>query len=148
ETPGVEGMWAAGMWAERVRQARTSALRQLRSLADHNLDEAGRGFERLCRGIGRRDVEMRILVVGAGVIGSVYAARLLEAGHTVMVCARGRRLAELRDGGLVLEDAETGRRTAHKVDAVATPDGVACNLVLVAVRRDQMIATVPLLANV
>ena len=90
---------------------------------------------------------MRILVVGAGVIGSVYAARLLEAGHTVTVCARGRRLGELRDGGLILQDAETSRRTAHEVRAVATPDGVGCDLVLVAVRRDQMVGAVPLLAN-
>jgi 2-dehydropantoate 2-reductase len=90
---------------------------------------------------------MRILVVGAGVIGSVYAARLLEAGHTVTVCARGRRLGELRDGGLILQNAETGRRTAYEVGAVATPDGVACDLALVAVRRDQMVGTVPLLAN-
>ena len=79
--------------------------------------------------------------------GSVYAAHLLEAGNTVTVCARGRRLGELRDGGLILQDAETGRRTAHKVGAVATPDGVACDLALVAVRRDQMVGTVPLLAN-
>lgn len=90
---------------------------------------------------------MRVLVMGAGVIGSVYAARLLEAGHTVTVCARGRRLAELRDRGLVLQDAETGRRTVHQVQAVASPDGVACDLVLVAVRRDQMVGTVPALVN-
>jgi 2-dehydropantoate 2-reductase len=90
---------------------------------------------------------MRILVVGAGVIGSVYAARLLEAGHTVTVCARGRRLGELRDGGLILQDAETGQRTTHEVGAIATPDGVASDLALVAVRRDQMVGTVPLLAN-
>jgi 2-dehydropantoate 2-reductase len=91
---------------------------------------------------------MRILVVGAGVIGSVYAAHLLEAGHAVTLCARGRRLAELRDVGLILQDAETGRRTAHEVCAVATPDGVACDLALVAVRRDQMVDTVPLLTKV
>jgi 2-dehydropantoate 2-reductase len=90
---------------------------------------------------------MRILVMGAGVIGSVYAARLLEAGHPVTVCARGRRLAQLRDGGLILQDAETGLRTAHQVRAVATLDGVECELVLVAVRRDQMVGTVPPLAN-
>src|SRR5689334_7836548 len=90
---------------------------------------------------------MRILVIGAGVIGSVYAARLLEAGHTVTLCARGRRLGELRDRGLILQDAETGRRTAYEVDAVDTTDGVTCDLVLVAVRRDQMVGTVPLLAN-
>ncbi|MDR3662665.1 MAG: 2-dehydropantoate 2-reductase N-terminal domain-containing protein [Mycobacterium sp.] len=90
---------------------------------------------------------MRILVIGAGVIGSVYAALLSEAGHTVTVCARGPRLAQLRDRGLILQDAETGWRTAYQVGAVATLDGVACDLVLVAVRRDQMVATVPLLAN-
>ena len=90
---------------------------------------------------------MRIVVAGAGVIGSVYAGRLLEAGHEVTLCARGRRLAELRERGLILEDAETGRRTAESVRAVATPDGVQCDLVVVAVRRDQMLATVPLLAN-
>ena len=33
---------------------------------------------------------MRVLVLGAGVIGSVYAARLLQAGHHVMLLARGQ----------------------------------------------------------
>jgi 2-dehydropantoate 2-reductase len=91
--------------------------------------------------------EMRVLVVGAGVIGSIYAASLLEAGHTVTVCARGRRLAELRSGGLVLQDAATGRCTTHEMDAVATPDGVACDLVIVAVRRDQMVSAARQLAD-
>lgn len=90
---------------------------------------------------------MRILVVGAGVIGSVYAASLLEAGHTVTVCARGRRLAELHSGGLVLQDAATGRCTTQKVVAVATPDGVACDLVIVAVRREQMVSAARQLAD-
>lgn len=34
---------------------------------------------------------MRILVLGAGVIGSVYASKLLAAGHDVVLLARGRR---------------------------------------------------------
>ena len=54
---------------------------------------------------------MRTLVVGAGVIGSVYAGKLLEAGHEVVLLARGRRLSDLQAYGLVLEDAESGRRT-------------------------------------
>ena len=37
---------------------------------------------------------MRILVLGAGVIGSVYAAKLLQAGHEVVLLARGHRLAD------------------------------------------------------
>jgi ketopantoate reductase len=46
---------------------------------------------------------MRILVFGAGVIGSVYAGKLLQAGHHVVLLARGRRLRDLRARGLVLE---------------------------------------------
>ena len=53
---------------------------------------------------------MRVLIVGAGVIGSVYAGRLLAAGHAVTLCARADRFAELKESGLVLEDAQTGQR--------------------------------------
>ena len=56
---------------------------------------------------------MRILVLGAGVIGSVYAGKLLEAGHEVVLLARGSRLADLQSHGLLLEDAESGNRTAQ-----------------------------------
>jgi 2-dehydropantoate 2-reductase len=91
---------------------------------------------------------VRILVLGAGVIGSVYAGHLLEAGHFVTLCARGRRLAELREHGLILEDAHAGHRRNHSLPIVATPDtDIPWDLTLVAVRRDQMLTTVPLLAN-
>ena len=36
---------------------------------------------------------MRILVYGAGNIGSLYAGLLAESGQQVVVLARGRRLA-------------------------------------------------------
>jgi 2-dehydropantoate 2-reductase len=42
---------------------------------------------------------MRIFVVGAGVIGSVYAGKLLEAGREVALLARGRRLSDLQAHG-------------------------------------------------
>ena len=40
---------------------------------------------------------MKILVYGAGTIGSLYAAKLKDAGHDVTILARGRRLHEIRD---------------------------------------------------
>lgn len=43
---------------------------------------------------------MRILVYGAGVIGSLYAAHLSEAGYSVSILARGERLGDLRQNGL------------------------------------------------
>jgi ketopantoate reductase len=44
---------------------------------------------------------VRILTVGAGVIGSVSAGKLLQAGHHLVMLARGRRLAGLRTHRLV-----------------------------------------------
>jgi 2-dehydropantoate 2-reductase len=53
---------------------------------------------------------VRILVVGAGVIGCIYAAKPSETGHEVVLLARGRRLPDLEIHGLVLEEAESGQR--------------------------------------
>jgi 2-dehydropantoate 2-reductase len=47
---------------------------------------------------------MRILVYPAGVQGSLYGARLKEAGQDVAILARGKRLAELRARGVILVD--------------------------------------------
>ena len=43
---------------------------------------------------------MRILIYGAGVIGSLYGALLAKAGFDVTVYARGRRLESLSQEGL------------------------------------------------
>ena len=39
---------------------------------------------------------MRILIYGAGVIGSLYAALFAEAGYDTNIYARGKRLEDLR----------------------------------------------------
>jgi 2-dehydropantoate 2-reductase len=92
---------------------------------------------------------VRILVVGAGVIGSVYAGKLLGAGHEVVLFARGRRLAELLASGLILEDAESGRRTELPVTAVGAldADGPRYDLVLVPVRAEQLAGTLPVVST-
>lgn len=46
---------------------------------------------------------MKILIYGAGVIGSLYAALLAQAGFNVTVLARGKRLADLQSNGLRYE---------------------------------------------
>ena len=43
---------------------------------------------------------MRILIYGAGVIGSLYAALFAEAGYDTNIYARGKRLEILRNNGL------------------------------------------------
>ena len=92
---------------------------------------------------------MRILIVGAGVIGTVYGAKLLESGHEIVMLARGDRLIELRQHGLVLENAEHRRRTALPVSVVdAVSPGDPYDLVLAPVRHDQLKATVPVVRKV
>ena len=90
---------------------------------------------------------MNILVYGAGVIGSVYAARLQEAGYSVTLLARGQRAVSLQAQGILLEDAATGRRTITRVSVVEhlTPTD-SFDVVLIAVRMDQLASILPTLA--
>lgn len=90
---------------------------------------------------------MKILIYGAGVLGSLYAARLAHAGHDLTLLARGQRLAELRAHGIVIEDAATGQRSTTSVNLVKqlAPDD-AYDLVVVLVRKNQVSAILPILA--
>jgi 2-dehydropantoate 2-reductase len=75
------------------------------------------------------------LFYGAGVIGSVYAARLKESGQDVSILARGDRLTSIREQGIVLEDVLSGKRTntsLNVVDRLAPEDSY--DLVVVCVR--------------
>lgn len=46
---------------------------------------------------------LKILMIGAGGIGGYYAARLAEAGHQVVLTARGGHLQALRADGLTVD---------------------------------------------
>lgn len=52
---------------------------------------------------------MRILIYGAGVIGSIFAGRLVASGQDITVLAQGKRLSELSQNGIVL--SMPGQRT-------------------------------------
>lgn len=51
---------------------------------------------------------MRFLIIGAGNIGSLYAAKLAQSAQEVTVLARGARLEEIRQRGR-FGHAEHGR---------------------------------------
>lgn len=90
---------------------------------------------------------MKILFYGAGVLGSLYAARLQEAGQEVSILARGQRLADIREHGIVLEDSDTGQRTTTRLNAVdqLAPND-AYDLVVVLMQKHQITAILPALA--
>jgi len=90
---------------------------------------------------------MKILVYGAGNMGSLYAALLQESGQEVSVLARGTRLTDLRDHGIRLQSEATGQQTDVRVDAVERLEaGDAYDLVLVVLPGDRVSQVLPILA--
>ena len=81
---------------------------------------------------------MRILIAGAGVIGTVYGAHLGAAGHAVSVLSHPPRTGDITAAGLIARDVLTGSRV--ETPAVVVPDAATgrYDLVLVAVRADQL----------
>jgi 2-dehydropantoate 2-reductase len=80
---------------------------------------------------------MKILIVGAGVIGTVYGAHVAAAGNQVSVLSHGPRTAEVAAGGLRAREVLGRGRVDANADVV--PDaGGTYDIVLVAVRRDQL----------
>jgi len=61
---------------------------------------------------------MKTLVYGAGVLGSLYAGLLQEAGKDVSLLARGKRLQELKEHGLIVENFITGNTIKIKINLV------------------------------
>lgn len=61
---------------------------------------------------------MRILVYGAGVLGSYLAHELLHGGNDVTILARGRRADELQQNGNVIRHYLQLRTTVDKVNVI------------------------------
>lgn len=91
---------------------------------------------------------MKILVYGAGVIGSLFAGRLAASGHDLTLLARGRRLQEVRENGLILYNVATKKQEKIPVKTIETlaPDSVY-DYVLVVMQRTQVDAVLDDLAK-
>jgi len=90
---------------------------------------------------------VKILIYGAGPLGSVFAARLQEAGHKVSLLARGQRLADLREHGIVLVDTQTGQETVARPWIIERLDPQdTYDLVLVIMRKNRALEILPALA--
>ncbi len=90
---------------------------------------------------------MKILVYGAGVLGSLLAARLKQAGFDVDLLARGQRLQDLHRTGICLENALTGKTENVPIRLVESLEPEAAyDLVAVSMGRHQAPSTLPSLA--
>jgi 2-dehydropantoate 2-reductase len=91
---------------------------------------------------------MKILVYGAGNIGSLFAARLKESGQDVSILARGGTLARIRERGIELDNFVTGVKSTTPIDAIERlgPDD-AYDLVLVILPKYRISEVLPVLAE-
>jgi 2-dehydropantoate 2-reductase len=87
---------------------------------------------------------LEILVVGAGAMGSFYAAALAMAGERVRLIARGARLAVIREQGILLERADATVRI--DVPALERPvDGQRADLVLLCTKMGDLAGALDLM---
>jgi 2-dehydropantoate 2-reductase len=81
---------------------------------------------------------MKILIVGAGVVGTVYGAHLAAAGHQVQVLSHPPRTDDIARSGLKAHDVLDSTITDASASVVTVADSTTFDLVLVAVRGDQL----------
>ncbi|MDA8212037.1 MAG: hypothetical protein M0021_09195 [Clostridia bacterium] len=83
-------------------------------------------------------MKKRLLIVGAGVIGSIYAVKFSEAGYNVSIFARSKRLIELKENGLLYKKGnKILKANVHIISGLLKEDKY--DFVFVAVRFEQII---------
>ncbi len=87
--------------------------------------------------------KLNILLIGSGVIGSVYAAQFSLTGYNLWALARGAHEKRLSKTGIQLCDTAAGIINTAKVMLARRPDERKYGLVIVAVRADQLASTFP-----
>jgi len=63
---------------------------------------------------------MRILIYGAGVIGSIFAGKLAQNGYDITVLARGIRYNEIREKGIILTNSINGKTDVINTKVIDT----------------------------
>jgi 2-dehydropantoate 2-reductase len=91
---------------------------------------------------------MNVLIVGAGVIGTVYGAHLGAAGHGISVLAHGDRTDVIAARGLHARDVTSGVESRAPARVVSSAAAADVDVVLVALRRDHLLSAADALAEV
>ena len=90
--------------------------------------------------------QKRILIYGAGVIGSVLAGRLARIRHNVTILARGKRLSEIRERGVLIQrnnQVKPQKVPVTVIDKLEKSD--TYDYIIVALRGEQVDDILPVL---
>jgi 2-dehydropantoate 2-reductase len=90
----------------------------------------------------------RILIFGAGVIGSIYAGKLALSGQNITILARNRRLNELKEKGLLLKSSAQDDIVKVNVSVISElkSDDIY-DYIFVIVRKDHINDALPVLSQ-
>lgn len=88
----------------------------------------------------------RILILGAGVIGSLYALQFRKYGNDVTLLARGKRAEDLQQNGLRYDEKGTIKSIDINV-ITKLEDNDVYDVIFVAVRYDQCMEALEVLRN-
>jgi 2-dehydropantoate 2-reductase len=90
----------------------------------------------------------RMLIIGAGVNGSICAAGLQRAGFNTTILARGKHFEEVRDEGIVIEHPFKHTRSVTHIPVIASLDaGDVYDYILVIIRKNQVPGLLPVLTK-
>lgn len=91
---------------------------------------------------------MKILVYGAGVLGSYLAHVLVRGSNEVTMLARGQRVKELKKDGIIIHHYFQCKTTVDKVNVISTllPDDVY-DLIFVVMTYSDFQSVLPILAD-
>lgn len=91
---------------------------------------------------------MRVLVLGAGVLGSYLAHSLIKAGNDVTILARGKRFEQLNDNGLVIKHYFQRKTTVDLLDVISElKEDDLYDLIFVVMKYNQFPSIYSTLAN-
>ena len=91
---------------------------------------------------------MKILIYGAGVIGSIFAGKVALRGYDVTVLARGNRYREIEENGIVLTNPLTDKTDKVNVKLISTlTETDIYDFVIVVVQNQQIDDILPILSK-
>ncbi len=91
---------------------------------------------------------MRILIFGAGPLGSLYACLLHQAGNDVNILARNEHFKFLKENGIVLFNEFTQEKIIEKINVVDTlNEEDYYDLVIVLMRKNSIKHVLPVLSK-
>ena len=95
----------------------------------------------------REELTIKVLVYGAGVIGSLYAAQLNKSGHDITILARRQRLTDIQKHGIMLKDLNTGNQTSTRIKVTEHLEPKdTYDLVIIALPKNHVSEVLPILA--